>query len=310
MGSHKKTIRIVGSYWISPRARLLLLAAICAVVAGGYLRYSHNGKRESSFGGTVQPPPKPGEKLSRPWYSQNLPLWESFEFGPLNDLPTVSETVTRWVESRHPGPAFDEAALVRDLSTFFFAFGASNPDEYLARLGGARSLIADPYSDANLHQLYRLLTGQPMYRELDSRKLLDLFWNKSAEPIGRPARLSKMAQLQVAYSKPLPAGEQPPGTRLSGLTYAHFSMFREKELEKWYGPASQGFPRVTEAMSLFDDVLTRDKRVLECQVFLPMQTTQDRTLIIGLLMFFDPKERTWHLEMFGSYHPDYVFWPF
>ncbi len=287
---------------------LLTLAAVVAYRAWAMIDRPHTGQGV----GAVTPKPITGEQ-GVGWYRHNVSYWRQLTYAPLDDRDVIRATVRGWVAERFTGPQFDEAPLVNALTVFWYAQGADNSREYLARLGDNRMPVETPSAERELQWAYRKLMGHALPAGATAHELLDLFWRGSSGAPGRPRALATKAAVQVARAKPLPPEGLPADWFLFNFTYPAFTLWDVMgvaERDHWIAGFGGGFPPVTRPVVSYDEVYARGKLPLVCAVHVAVRTVQDVDLVVHLALYLDHTQTIWYVHWFANYYPYPVCWPY
>jgi len=300
---HPQPVSIVG--------RVALAAAVLGLAAAVYFVWAPERGSVRRGRTTGAPAVLRGLTGSRgeDWYRENVARWQALEFVPLSDLEELARTIRNVVQGRHPGPEVDPEVLARDLTAFFYALGAPDPDEYLARLRPYRRLktAAELAETTQLYGPYRALSGRELSADVSPPAVLGLFWNAKGAA-GRAAKVSTRGFIQVAYSRPIPDAVAP-GSVLASIVCPLYSMYEQAEPRSWLGPFSVGFPRLTVPLADFDATLTRHGRLMMCDALFAIRTDNDQTFPLDVTFFYSPEQNHWYYVLAGAGFPYELFWP-
>lgn len=298
--------------WVGGLAFLVVLGAAFGVYYGATA--SSGGRWPWRKSEQAASPRAITGRLGQEWYADNLEFWKSLEFTPLRDRERLHVAVRQWVEARFEGPEIQEDLLSRDIADFLYALAVDDAGEYLNRVAPKRTLRAGLYANKSAHAWYRMVVSKPLPRDADPRAVFEMLWQSTPDAAGRPVAVSKRAVMQVGRSRPLPPEGLPPGYRLFNATLPKLSMFDQLQqsgkLDHWLGTFTQGFPDITRASQTYEEVFESNRTVLVCEVFFPVQTTDDKTFLACLALYLSPAEAAWHVEVFSHYYPYSVCWPY
>lgn len=244
------------------------------------------------------------------WYDAHRRDWESREFTPLGDRAGLAVAMRAWVDGRASGPEIDPAILARDLTHFFYALAAPNPDEYLARIGNYRTLRrgTELFSDDNIHGSLNVLTGSRMSQSMSNRDVLAALWD-SDRSVGRPVEVSATALVEVALAKPMPRQISDPRTVLSAVTAPDYSIYRSPEAQRYIGPFSVGFPRVTAPSTTYEAAYRSTGHMLMCNMMTVVRTSRGYAFPLNVYFYFVSAEQRWHFELAGCGSVFPAAWP-